>query len=267
MLSLEEKFELAKRAAQKAGAYLLNHRSFRVQAKAHHDFVTECDKASERMIREMILAECPEDDFFGEEYGETSGSGGRWIVDPIDGTTNFIKNLPMYTVSIAYEQGGVLQLGVVYCPPLNELYAAQRGKGATLNGERIRVSEISDPGDAVVSMGFAHRNPENARRTHGLLPALVRELSDLRRMGSAAYDLCCVASGRCDGFFELGIYLYDFAAGRVMVEEAGGKVTGWPGEADCNLTGNVIASNGLIHGRLEELLIGKPYTNESIQEA
>lgn len=266
MLSLEDKFELAQRAAREAGAYLLSHRSFKVQAKAHHDFVTECDKASERMIREIILTQCPEDGFYGEEYGESSGNGGRWIVDPIDGTTNFIKNLPMYTVSIAYEQDGVIQLGVVYCPPLNELYAAQRGKGATLNGEPIHVSEVSDPGDAVVSMGFAHRHPGNARRTHALLPALIRELSDLRRMGSAAYDLCCVASGRCDGFFELGLYLYDFAAGRIMVEEAGGKVTGWPGEADCNQTGDIIGTNGLIHHRLEALLSGEENTNQSIEE-
>lgn len=266
MLSLEEKFQLAQDAAQKAGAYLLSHRTFTVQTKAHHDFVTECDRASERLIRETIMEKCPEDGFLGEEYGETSGKSGRWIVDPIDGTTNFIKNLPLYTVSIAYEQDGVMQLGVVYCPPLNELYAARRGQGATMNGSPIRVSAVSDPGDAVVSMGFAHRNLRDSARTHRLLPAMIRELSDLRRMGSAAYDLCCVASGRCDGYFELGICLYDFAAGRLMVEEAGGRVTGWPGEADCSVTGNVLASNGLLHARLEALVTDRENAAESAWE-
>ncbi len=256
-MNLTDKLELAKNVALQAGEFLLQNRSFNVEKKAHHDYVTECDRAAEKLIRSALLSACPQDGFYGEEFGQAADGAqgsGQWIVDPIDGTTNFIKNIPTYTVSIAYEADGQIQLGVVLCPPLDELFWAQRGVGAFLNGKPIRVSSVSDPGDAVSGMGFCHRVPQDAQCIQSLLPALVSQLSDLRRLGSAAFDLCCVACGRYDAFFELGLHLYDFAAGWLIVEEAGGIVTGWPGDKSLAATGNVLATNSILHPWFEQQL-------------
>lgn len=237
-----ERLAMAERAARKAGEYLLDRPSFSVSHKLSNDYVTEADRNSEHIIRSVLLEAYPQDGFFGEEEGETGSREGRWIVDPIDGTTNFICNLPLYTVSIAYEEHGEMVAGCVYCPPLDEMYTAVKGQGAFCNGVPIHVSEKTSLRDAIVGMSFAHRDVRAGARMMHLLPVFRESFSDMRRLGSAALDLCFVACGRYDAFLELRLYLYDIAAGMLIVREAGGIVSGWPHDgADAAETGNTFA--------------------------
>ena len=254
-MTLTEKAALAERAARASGEMLEHHGEFKVRRKSENDFVTEMDYKSEALIRDMLLTACPEDQFFGEESGGPERATGRWIVDPIDGTSNFMRGQRLYTISIAYEHDGVLQIGCVYCPGTDELFLAVRGQGATLNGHPIHVSD-TPLGDAIVHLGFGHRVPENRERTLSVFPALLRAVSDVRRSGSAAYDLCCVASGRADAFLELGINLYDYGAGYVILTEAGGTFSGWQDGEDALATGNPLATNGIIHEAIREIVRG-----------
>ena len=235
---------------------LEHHGAFKIRRKSENDFVTEMDFKSEALIRDMLLSACPEDQFFGEESGGPASAVGRWIVDPIDGTTNFMRGHRAYTISIAYEHDGTLQIGCVYCPGTEELFLAVRGQGATLNGHPIHVAD-TPLGDSIVHLGFGHRIPANREHTLAVFPALLRAVSDVRRTGSAAYDLSCVASGRSDAFLELGLNLYDFAAGYVILTEAGGRVTGWADGDECFASGNLLATNGTIHEALKHILAGK----------
>ena len=252
-MTLNEKAALAERAARTSGDMLEHHGAFKVRRKSENDFVTEMDYKSEALIRETLLTACPEDQFFGEESGGPASAPGRWIVDPIDGTSNFMRGQRLYTISIAYEHDGVLQIGCVYCPGTDELFLAVRGQGATLNGHPIHVSD-TPLRDAIVHLGFGHRIPENRERTLAVFPALLRAVSDVRRSGSAAYDLCCVASGRADAFLELGINLYDYGAGYVILTEAGGRFTGWLADEDGLATGNPLATNGRIHEEIRKII-------------
>ena len=212
-MTLREKARLAECAARAAGDMLEHHHAHRIMLKAENDFVTEMDVKSERLIREQLLSACPEDEFFGEEGGGAIRSHGRWIVDPIDGTVNFMRGERLYAISIAYEREGELVVGVVYCPGTNEMFTAVRGEGAACNGRPIHVSDVSNPRRAIVHIGFRHRNPEYLAETEPILFPLLRAISDLRRTGTAAYDLCCVASGRCEAYIEQGINIYDYGAG------------------------------------------------------
>ena len=254
-MTLTEKAALAERAARASGEMLEHHGAFKVRRKSENDFVTEMDFKSEALIREMLLTACPEDQFFGEETGGASHAPGRWIVDPIDGTVNYMRGQRLYTISIAYEHDGALQIGCVYCPGTDELFLAARGSGATLNGRPIHVSD-TPLRDAVVHMGFGVRNPAERERTLAAFPALLRNVSDVRRTGSAAYDLCCVASGRADAYLERGINLYDYGAGYVILTEAGGRFTGWADGEDGLASGNPLASNGAIHEQIRALING-----------
>lgn len=255
-MTIREKAALAEKAARAAGDMLRHCGSFKVKRKSENDFVTEMDFKSESLIRDILLGACPEDQFFGEETGGAAKACGRWIVDPIDGTANFMRGETEYSISIAYEHDGELVIGCVFCPVFDEVFLAVRGEGATCNGQPIHVSGTNNPRDALVHMGFGHRNPALLRRTLAVFPALISAVSDVRRSGSAAYDLCCVASGRCEAFVERGLSLYDYAAGYVILTEAGGRMTGWEDGEDAIATGNLIASNGLVHGDLERLLRG-----------
>lgn len=255
-MNLHVRAEAASRIAREVGEMLLHHGKLKVRSKADNDFVTEMDVKSENMIREALLGQFPEDEFFGEESGGASVSRGRWIVDPIDGTQSFMRGHHGYSISIAYELNGELVIGCIYMPDNDELFLAIRGEGATMNGQPIHVSDIDDPHQAIAHLGYGHRVVEDRRRTMAILPGLFDRISDIRRFGSAAYALCCVACGRSEIFFELGLHIYDIAAGLVIVEEAGGKCTGWPGEDDCRVTGNVLITNGLVHDFMEEQLKG-----------
>lgn len=253
-MTLRERAALAEQAARAAGEMLLAHPHTPARHKAENDFVTEFDVKSEEMIRGILLAACPEDGFYGEEEGGSEQAASRWIVDPIDGTSNFYKGERLYTISIAYEQNGELVVGCVFCPPTNELFLGVKGEGATLNGQPIHVSEEAVTRNSYLHMSFCHRSAENNARVLRLLPEICQGFSDLRRSGSAAYDLCSVADGRCEGFFELGLHLYDIAAGAVILREAAGRLTAWDETENPLDTGNVLATNGHIHERLKELL-------------
>lgn len=255
-MTLREKAQLAERAARASGEMLEHHGDFRVRRKSENDFVTEMDFKSESLIREVLLGACPEDQFFGEETGGASGGHGRWVVDPIDGTVNFMRGQRMYTISIAYELEGELVVGCVYCPGTDELFLAVKGEGATLNGHPIHVSTVSDIRSAIVNMGFGHRDPAKLTATMAVFPRLLAQISDVRRTGSAAYDLCCLAAGRCDVFMELGLGLYDYAAGFVVLREAGGRLTGWYAGEDGLASGNILGSNGLLHDAVQAIMEG-----------
>jgi myo-inositol-1(or 4)-monophosphatase len=238
--------------AREAGALLMHyfHQHLKVEYKGDADLVTAADRASEVLIRERIQQQFPGHDVLGEEQGlNDQGSDYRWYVDPLDGTTNFAHGFPVFAVSMALEYKGVRIAGVVYDPTRNELFAAEQGGGATLNDEKIHVSQTAALKESLLATGFPshkrHKNPnihfyhQITLRTHGV-----------RRAGSAALDLCNVASGRFDGFWEFNLNPWDTAAGALFVEEAGGKVSrfdGSPFELDSRET---LASNGLLHDAL-----------------
>lgn len=254
-MTLREKALLAEKAARTAGEMLLNHPHTPARHKAENDFVTEMDIKSEELIRSILLSACPEDGFFGEEEGGNESAPGRWIVDPIDGTSNFFKGEMLYTISIAYEQNGELVVGCVYCPPTNEMWLGIKGEGATRNGVPVRVSEESTPRNSFLHISFCHRDPWANEYMMDRLRVITRAYSDLRRSGSAAYDLCCVAMGRCEGFCELNLHIYDIAAGVVILREAGGEISAWKESEDPLITGNILATNGKIHEHLRGILL------------
>ena len=247
--------------AREAGALLLPyfHQGLKIEYKGDADLVTAADRASEALIRERIGKLFPSHDVLGEEQGlNDKGSDYRWYVDPLDGTTNFAHGYPVFCVSLGLEQraadsganaGGTRVAGVVYDPTRDELFSAELGKGAHLNGKPIHVSKAATLKECLLATGFPshkrHKNPnihfyhQITLRTHGV-----------RRAGSAALDLCNVASGRFDGFWEFNLNPWDTAAGVLIVEEAGGKVSrydGSPFEIDSRET---LASNGLVHEAL-----------------
>ena len=258
-MNLHEKAEAAQTAARKAGAMLRAHGALKVSRKSANDFVTEMDTASEKLIRGELLSRFPEDGFFGEEFGGSEATDGRWIVDPIDGTASFMRGHHGYCISIAYQYKGALVLGCVYAPDTDEMFLGIRGEGAWLNGAPIHVSEVSDISSSFAHFGYCHRHPAEREYMLRILPDICRSISDLRRYGSAAYALCCVACGRSDAFFELKLNIYDVAAGIVIAEEAGGKTSGWlPGE-DAALSGNILCTNGILHEEYLTLLNREPH--------
>jgi len=238
--------------AREAGALLMGHfnRHIKIEYKGEADLVTVADRSSETLIRERIREHWPAHDILGEEQGLVdTGSDYRWYVDPLDGTTNFAHSFPVFCVSLAVEHKGQRIAGVVYDPTRDEMFSAEQGSGAYLNEQRIRVSSIAKLAESLVATGFPshkrHKNPnihfyhQITLRTHGV-----------RRAGSAALDLCYVASGRLEAFWEFNLNPWDTAAGVLIVEEAGGRVTNFadgPFHIDSR---EVLASNGLIHESL-----------------
>ena len=245
-------------AAASAAAELIRARggAVQVRAKGRADLVTVVDEAAERAVAERIRARFPHDRIVGEELSsERVHAGRRWYVDPIDGTTNFIHGHPFVCVSIGFADERGMAACVIHAPVLGEVYHATRGGGAWMNGARIRVTETDDPGRALLATGFPFKSGKGDLDAWMLLVAdAIRLTRDVRRAGSAALDLAFVAAGRVEGFFEIGLAPWDVAAGMLLVEEAGGRVAGWPGDAEPPLhTGRVLASNGRIHGWMEAL--------------
>lgn len=224
--------DLACGVARQAGRLITEGRAARLSVGTKStatDVVTEMDTASERLIIGALRAARPGDAVLGEESGASAGSSGvRWVIDPIDGTVNYLYGLPPYAVSIAAEVDGQVAVGVVYDPVLDELYAARRGGGATCNGAALRCSEQAELGQALVATGFgyaAERRAAQARLLCSVLPAV----RDIRRQGSAALDLCSVARGRVDAYYERGLFPWDLAAGGLVAREAGARVEGLHG--------------------------------------
>jgi myo-inositol-1(or 4)-monophosphatase len=223
-----------------------------VMQKSLRDLVTDADRASEALIVERIRAAFPAASVLGEESGVHRGAGDeRFIVDPLDGTTNYAHRYPLFCVSIAYERGGVLEAGAVYAPVLGEMYAARRGGGATRNGAAIRVSAVSSVSDAMVCTGF---NPAAYARNGRYFAKLSDYAQAVRRDGSAALDLAFVAAGVYDAFWEWDLKAWDVAAGALLILEAGGAVGAIDGGALDIADGSIVASNGLIQGEMVRLL-------------
>lgn len=250
---------VAIQAAQAAAAVHQFHAADsdkQVDTKANYaDIVTKADKLSEERIREVISATFPDHSILGEEEGEYEGGdrSHRWIVDPLDGTTNYASGFPFYSVSIALEVEGRLEIGVVLDSVRNQLYSAVRGEGAQMNGAPIQVSSTASIGQALLATGFNAVEKDIVVN----LPAFgraVREARAVRRAGSAALDLCMVASGQADGFWELKLHAWDVAAGVLILREAGGRVTDQhAGEYELG-NAALVSSNGLIHDEMLAML-------------
>jgi myo-inositol-1(or 4)-monophosphatase len=253
--------------AREAGSLLMQyfHQGLKIEYKGEADLVTAADRASEVLIRERVAKQFPSHDVLGEEQGLNDRGGEyRWYVDPLDGTTNFAHGYPVFGVSMAIEHrsaaGAQRIAGVVYDPTRDELFSAERGKGAQLNGKPIQVSKAAQLKECLVATGFPshkrHKNPniffyhQITLRTHGV-----------RRAGSAALDLCNVACGRFDGFWEFNLNPWDTAAGVLIIEEAGGKVTRFDGSPFQIDSSETLGSNGLVHDALvhefQEIFAGR----------
>jgi len=220
-----------------------------VNKKSAIDLVTEVDVAIERMFRELIGARFPDHAILGEEFGGSASvpEGPCWVFDPIDGTTNFAHGLPIFCSSLALEFDGVAEIAAVYDPTRRELFTAERGAGAFLNGQPIRVSSAASLIDAMLVTGFPYDVHTRLDEIIGLFRAFVGQARAVRRLGSAAIDLCYVAAGRMDGFWERDLNAWDIAGGALLVTEAGGRVTALDGEAFTSRGRSVLASNNLIH--------------------
>jgi myo-inositol-1(or 4)-monophosphatase len=244
-------------AAEAAAALILvRGGADEVREKGRADLVTAVDEAAERAVAAILRARFPGDAIVGEELSSARvHTGRRWYVDPIDGTTNFIHGHPFACVSIAFADDEGLAAAVIHAPMLREVYAATRGGGAFLNDAPIRVTEVGDPGRALLATGFPFKRGKGELDAYMLLVAdAIRETHDVRRAGSAALDLAFVAAGRVEGFFEIGLAPWDVAAGMLLVAEAGGRVTGWPGDVEPPLhSGRILATNAGIHPWLQAL--------------
>lgn len=218
------------------------------------DVVTEMDTASEKTIRATIRRHRPDDGFLGEEGGTEAGeSGVRWVIDPIDGTVNYLYGLPSWSVSIAAEVDGRIVAGVVLAPQMGELYTAVLGGGAWLGERRLAVAEPSGLDRALVATGFGYR-AERRERQGRIVAGLIGRVRDIRRAGSAALDLCAVAAGRVDGYFERGTHLWDHAAGALITTEAGARVEGFHGTPASEAM--VLAAGPSLFPALHEALVG-----------
>jgi myo-inositol-1(or 4)-monophosphatase len=243
-----------------AGAISLAHRArlhtMQITRKdTAKDLVTEADVAVENYLVEQIKQTYPDHAICGEESGLHSGNEFRWVIDPIDGTTSFVHEQPFYSISIAVQQNEQTILAAVYAPVLGELFMAEKGRGATLNGQPIHVSDRTDLSDCVCTTGFACLRANLERNNLPLINRIAPTLRGLRILGSAAMDLCYVACGRTDGSWELNLNIYDIAAGMLICTEAGGSVTDFSGHGTDNLPGEILATNGKLHTQLAEILI------------
>lgn len=245
--------------ARDAGQILLEKfgRKINISMKGEINLVTEADLASEKLIIERIRSYYPKHAILAEEAGNAVLLDGvntwKWIIDPLDGTTNFAHGYPCFCVTIALEHDGEIVLGVTYDPTRGELFAAEKGKGATLNNKPIRVSETEKLGDALIVTGFPYNFKEKPDFTRHLTDFLLQSRG-VRRDGSAAIDMAYVACGRFDGFWEEGLNPWDVAAGLLLIEEAGGQVSYYTGEKYNIYSPPIVGSNGLIHGEMLKVL-------------
>lgn len=232
---------------------------FEVSSKSTvNDLVTEVDKKSETAIINIIRETYPDHFILSEEVGEIkTDSSVKWIIDPIDGTVNYANGIPICCVSIGVEKDGEMVLGAVYNPFMNELFVAEKGQGATLNGKPIHVSTKADVSKSCLVTGFPYQWQDMPNNPLVVFERVIKEGIPLRRLGSAAIDLCWVACGRFDGFYEHHLQAWDSAAGYLIVEEAGGKVTDFSGNRFSPYQKQILATNGHIHSALLDLVNGK----------
>ena len=259
--ALHPMLNTAIKAARAAGA-IINRASLdldrlQVNTKGPNDFVTEVDQAAETAIIDVLLGAYPGHGILAEESGSARGAPHSeyvWIIDPLDGTTNFIHGFPTYAVSIGLAFRNQVQQAVVYDPTRNDLFYASKGRGAFLNDRRLRVSKRTRLADCLVGTGFPFRSGDDFTRYMKMFETMMQSCAGLRRPGAAALDLCYVAAGWYGGFFEIGLKPWDMAAGSLMVTEAGGLVGNFTGEADYLFQGEVIAGAPRIYGQLVNIL-------------
>jgi myo-inositol-1(or 4)-monophosphatase len=252
---------MAIKAARAAGAIInraaLDIEAVRVSQKQSNDFVTEVDQAAENAIIETLLTAYPDHGILAEESGQSRGNPNSdhvWIIDPLDGTTNFIHGFPVYCVSIALKVRHRIEQAVVYDPTRNDLFTATQGRGAFLNERRIRVGKRTRLQECLISTGFPFRPGDDINHYLGLMGEMMRRTTALRRPGAAALDLAYVAAGFSDGFFETGLSPWDVAAGSLLVTEAGGLVGNFTGEADFLEQRECLAGNPRIYGQMVQVL-------------
>ncbi len=249
--------ELAIKAAMAAGRFLVDRfqRPHTVSHKGRVDLVTEADTGSERLITEMIARRFPHHRILGEEGTKTGVDAEHlWVIDPLDGTSNYAHGYPVFSVSIAHVARGQVILGVVYNPLRDELFVAERGKGAFLGDHRLMVSSTNDLVDSLVTTGFPYDRAAKLPKTIRVIEALAHRVLTLRANGSAAIDLCYVAAGRTDAFWENDLAPWDTAAGSLMVTEAGGRVSDGQGEPYDISSREILATNDLIHEAMLNVL-------------
>jgi myo-inositol-1(or 4)-monophosphatase len=253
---------VAIKAARTAGTIInraaLDIESVRVTAKQTNDFVTEVDHAAEQAVIDTLLESFPEHGIWAEESGRKEGTGtGRkhlWIIDPLDGTTNFIHGFPVYCVSIALMYDGKIEQAVVYDPTRNDLFCATKGRGAYLNDRRLRVAKRTMMRDCLISTGFPFRPGDHFQTYMQMLQDVMPKCAGIRRPGAAALDLAYVAAGFSDGFFETGLSPWDVAAGSLLVTEAGGLIGNFTGEANFLEQKECMAANPRIYGQMVSML-------------
>jgi myo-inositol-1(or 4)-monophosphatase len=258
---------IAVRAARSAGRILLRYfertDSIAVSSKRRNDFVSEVDRAAEEAIIQELRARYPDHAILAEESGEHGGSDFQWVIDPLDGTTNYLHGFPQFSVSIALKYRNRLEQAVVYDPLREEMFTASRGQGAHLNDRRLRVAGRASLEGALLGTGFPYRDHSHLTTYLGMLEAMIRDTAGIRRPGSAALDFAYVAAGRLDGFWELGLAQWDFAAGALLVSEAGGTVSDLAGGDRHLETGNVITGNLKVHRAMVARL--RPFLTDTLR--
>ena len=239
-------------AARRAGSTLIkkmvNLDKLNVEQKAHNDFVSDADKAAEKAVIDCIHKHYPDHAILAEESGASGDSDTVWIIDPLDGTTNYLHNFPVFAVSIGVQEKGRMEHGVVYDPLRQEIFTASRGQGAQLDGRRIRVSGQKELPRALIGTGFPFRDKDMDLAPYmNMLAKTLQNTAGVRRAGAAALDMCYVAAGRLDAYFETGLHSWDLAAGALIVREAGGMVSGLDGSENFLETGHVLTGTPKIY--------------------
>jgi myo-inositol-1(or 4)-monophosphatase len=265
--TMQPMLNIAVRAARSAGDLILrsaeNVSRLHVDQKGKNDYASEVDRMAEREIIGIIKAAYPEHAILAEESGEHKGNDFVWVIDPLDGTTNFLHGFPQYAVSIALKHKGRLEVGVIYDPLRDELFTAKRGGGAMLNNRRLRVTNQTSLKGALIGTGFPFKTDKYLDAYLGMFRALTTECAGIRRAGAAALDLAYVAAGRLDGFWEIGVMEWDVAAGILLIKEAGGVVTDFSFNDKYLESGNVITGSPKMHQLMYQLI--EPHVTDNLK--
>jgi myo-inositol-1(or 4)-monophosphatase len=252
---LNTALKAARRGGDLAVRQLNRVHELKVESKGVNDFVTHVDRAAEEKIIETIRDYYPDHAFLAEESGATGDSDHVWIIDPLDGTTNFIHGVPVFGVSIALRIKGRIEIGVVYDPNRQEMFTAIRGRGAQVDGHKIRVSGRRGLEGALIGTGFPYRSKDKVESYAKMLVSVLSETAGVRRPGAASIDLAWLAAGRYDGFWEFGLNTWDIAAGSLLLREAGGLISELDGDGDYLESGNIVAGSPKVHDALRKLLL------------
>jgi myo-inositol-1(or 4)-monophosphatase len=264
---MQPMLNIAIRAARSAGDLILRSSDdvgqLRIDQKGKNDFASEVDRAAEREIINIIRTAYPDHAILAEESGQHEGNDFVWVIDPLDGTTNFLHGFPQYAVSIALKHKNRLEVAVIYDPLRDELFTAKRGGGAMLNNRRLRVTNQTSMKGALIGTGFPFKTDLHLDAYVGMFKAISMEAAGIRRAGAAALDLAYVAAGRLDGFWEIGIMEWDMAAGILLIKEAGGVVTDFSFNDNYLTSGNVIAASPKMHQMLYQLI--EPHVTSNLK--